>query len=77
MASTEEASALDLAMLGNHFKSINLAKHGGKVLDLCGGIGRCGLLLSKHYEIIDIMDLQPGWGAIKNKKRGKLIRGSL
>jgi len=77
MAHTEEASKVDLIKLQGQLQRMGLAKYGGRVLDLCGGIGRCGPLLSKHFDTIDILDIDPGWGKIKKKNRGDLIIGSL
>ncbi len=37
---------------------------GERVLDICGGIGRNGELLSQHFTKIDIIDLEPAFDLV-------------
>ena len=50
---------------------------GDRVLDICGGLGRNGDLLQRHFNKIDILDLQPDFGTIPPEKQGKLITAGL
>ena len=50
---------------------------GGRVLDLCGGIGRNGQLLMQFFDTIDIIDLEPDFGSTPTEKQGTLFRGNL
>ena len=62
MANDKKFHESDIKMTNAFLEPFKEAISGGRVLDICGGIGRCGNMLAKLFDKIDIYDLKPGWG---------------
>ena len=41
---------------------------GPRVLDLCGGMSRCSSWYGPLFDTVDVLDLQPEWGELVEKK---------
>ena len=77
MAHNSKFSKRDMQITTEFLKPILDDIRGETVLDLCGGISRCGRMLSEIYKRIDIFDLAPSFGTIPPEKQGRLIKANL
>jgi hypothetical protein len=77
MAHNKNFSRKDISITECFIDSIKQHLHGGRVLDLCGGIARCGNVLEEHFDLIDVLDLKPSFGNISQIKQGRLFKGNL
>ena len=77
MAHSGSFSAMDTLWTINFLQSSGVNLSGERILDLCGGMSRCSDVYARMFEKVDVLDLQPEWGKLDQKKRGELIRCSL
>ena len=68
MANDDSFHDADIKLTSSFIDSVIEKKYGGKVLDVCGGIGRCGPMLANYFDAIDIFDISPGFGDLNIEK---------
>ena len=77
MANDKEFHKKDIKITKKFLSFLRPQIEGGIVLDICGGNSRCGKLLSRMYDKIDVFDIKPNFGKLADDKRGDLIPGNL
>lgn len=77
MAHNSKFSQKDLELTNDFLKDLEAKIKGKMVLDICGGISRCGSILSNMFDKIDVCDLLPSFGQIAPEKQGELITSNL
>ena len=77
MANNKQFHKKDIEITIEFLEFLKPQVKGGNVLDICGGMSRCGQLLSNMYDKIDIFDIKPNFGSLDETKRGQLIKGNL
>ena len=77
MANNDDFHVADIVLTEKFLEPFKESIRGGKVLDICGGIGRCGNMLAKLFDTIDIYDLKPSFGELEKAKCGRLIAANL
>lgn len=77
MANNSKFSKKDIKQTLKFLKPIKEQVRGSRVLDICGGISRCGSILSNLFDEVDVCDLSPSFGNLPSEKQGRLIKSNL
>ena len=64
MANNNKFNAKDQKLTIDFLQGISNDIRGKKVIDLLGGLSRCGQILMKLFDVIDVIDLNPTFGDI-------------